>query len=108
MKANVNGNAGRKYPYARLKGMEDFMKFAKEPGWRPPKFDAEVLRTMDVAKGKEREAVAALRFLGIIDATGAPTEVFDGLKTDYQGTLRRQVQAGYAELFAMFPPKMVN
>ncbi len=108
MKSSTNGNTPRKYPYARLKGMNEFMAFAKEPGWRPAKVDAEVLRTIDVAKGKEREAVAALRFLGIIDESGAPTEVFDGLKTDYQGTMRRQVQQSYADVFTLFPPKMVN
>ena len=108
MKNNTNGKLHRKYPYARLKGMDQFMAFVREPLWRPAKLDAGLLRTLDIARGKENEAITALRFLGIIDEAGAPTAVFDELKEDYQGTMRLQVQAAYADVFAVLPPKMVN
>jgi hypothetical protein len=108
MKKQVNSSARRKYPYARLKGMQEFMAFTQEPGWRPAQIDADLLRRLDMAKGKESEAVAALRFLGIIDEGGAPTPAFDDLKADYQPTLRRLVEQAYAELFALIPPRMAN
>lgn len=53
---------GKKFPYARLKGMGEFMDFAKEPGWRPDKITIILFKKLGLAKGKEGEAVYALRF----------------------------------------------
>jgi hypothetical protein len=97
-----------KYPCSRLKGLVDFMAFAQEPDWKPAKIDIALFKKLDMAKGKEGEAVHALRFLGLIDAGGVPTSEFDELKHDYQGTIKRLVQERYSELFSLIPPRMVN
>lgn len=108
MKKHSKGSVRKKFPYARLKGMEEFLTFTLEPGWRPAKIDADLLRKLDMAKGKESEAVAAIRFLGIIDEGGAPTPAFDELKTDHKTTLRRLVEQAYAELFSLIPARLAN
>jgi hypothetical protein len=100
--------AGPKYPYSRLKGIKDFMDFAREPGWKPAKMDTELFKKLGLAKGKEREAVVTLRFLSLIDDNGVATVEFDNLKTDYQGTINRLVKQGYSELFDLIPPRMAN
>lgn len=97
-----------KYPHSRLKGMKEFMDFAKEPGWKPEKIDAALFKSLGMAKGKESLAVAALRFLGLIDEDGAPTTNFDALQHDYQATLKRLVQASYAALFRLIPSRLAN
>lgn len=97
-----------RYPYARLKGMKELMAFVQEPKWRPPKIDAALLRKLTIANGKEGEAVAALRFLGLLDQTGAPTEEFDELKGNFQPTLRRMIEEKYSDLFRLIPPRMAN
>jgi hypothetical protein len=99
---------GTKYPYSRLKGLKDFMDFAKEPGWKQPKIDKALFKKLDLAKGKENEALSALRFLGLIDAAGVPTAAFDALKEDYQGTMNNLVRTGYADLFSLIPPRLAT
>jgi hypothetical protein len=97
-----------KYPYARIKGMSEFMEFARDPNWKPPTINWDLLKRLSIARGKEREAIQALKFLGIISADGTPTDEFDNLKTDYQGTMRRLVQENYVDLFSLIPPRLVN
>ncbi len=99
---------GTKYPYSRLKGLKDFMDFAKEPGWKQPKIDKALFKKLDLAKGKENEALRALRFLGLIDADGTPTPAFDALKADYPGTMNSLVRAGYTDLFNLIPPRLAT
>lgn len=98
----------RKYPSARLKGLEEFMTFVREPDWRPSQINIDLLKKLDIAKGKEGLAIHALKFLGIINDEGFPTDEFDNLKKDYQNTLKRLVHVSYAELFNLIPPKLVN
>jgi hypothetical protein len=103
IEANVH-----KYPYARLKGIKDFMTFLREPGWKPTKVSRELLIKLDIAKGKESEALHALKFLGIIDSDGAPTQIFDELKGNYKSTLKRIIEESYSDLFSILPPRMMN
>ncbi len=97
-----------KYPYARIKGMSEFMEFARDPKWKPATIDSELLKRLSIAKGKEREAIQTLKFLGIISADGTSTDEFDNLKSDYQHTMNRLVSEKYADLFALMPPRLVN
>lgn len=99
---------GTKYPSTRLKGLDEFMVFVREPDWRPSPINIELFKKLDMAKGKEGLAVYALKFIGLIDDEGIPTDEFDNLKKDYQSTLKRLVQASYAELFNLIPPKLAN
>lgn len=97
-----------RYPSARLAGMKEFMSFLKEPDWRPVCIDSKLLKVLEMAKGREAESVHALRFLGIIDNDGKPTEQFDQLKQNYQETLRKIVFTRYSELLKLIPARMMN
>ena len=97
-----------KFPSPRLKGMQEFMDFVKDPMWKPSPIDVSLMKKLGMSKGKEDLAVKALRFLGIIDNAGVPTEEFDNLKRDYQPTLRRLVQEKYSELLSFFPLAKIN
>lgn len=98
-----------KYPYARLSGMTGFMEcLHTNPGWKPDVINADLLKTLEIAKGKEGETVYSLKFLGVIGDDGVPTDEFDNLRTDYQGTLQRLVSERYRELFKQIPPSMMN
>ena len=97
-----------KYPSSRLKGIGEFMTFIQEPSWKPATVDIALMRKLNMAKGKEGEAVYALKFLGVIDGEGQPTSEFDNLKRDYQGTMKRLVEEKYSELFSLLPAKLVN
>jgi hypothetical protein len=100
--------SGIKYPSARLKGLEEFMAFVQEPDWRPSPINIDLFRRLGMAKGKEGLSIHALKFIGIINEDGIPTEEFENLKKDYQNTLKRLVQTSYAELFSLIPPKLAN
>jgi hypothetical protein len=107
-KMNNNGHQV-KYPYARLTGMSQFMDCLRNNSeWRPDVIDADLLETLGIAKGKEREAVYALKFLGIITDEGAPTEEFDNLRQDYTGTMNRLVREKYKEIFNRIPVSMID
>jgi hypothetical protein len=97
-----------KFPSPRLKGMQDFMDFVKDPMWKPARIDVSLLKKLGMGKGKEGLQIHALRFLGIIDDTGTLTAEFDNLKSDYQPTLRRLVQEKYSDLLSLFPLTKVN
>jgi hypothetical protein len=88
--------------------MKEFMAFVQEPGWKPTVIDVGLMKKLAIAKGKEREAINTLRFLGIIDENGTPTATFDKLKLEYQITLRRVVHDKYIDLFNMIPARMAN
>jgi formylglycine-generating enzyme required for sulfatase activity len=92
-----------KYPLARLKGMQDFMEFTKDPDWKPPLIDISLLKKLGIAKGKEVLVIQALLFLEVIDDAGIPTNEFDNLKRDYQATLKRRVQEKYGDLLSSIP-----
>lgn len=97
-----------KYPYSRLKGLGEFMMFVHEAGWKPQKIDKLLMKKLDIAKGKESEAVNSLKFLGVIDNMSEPTPDFDNLKIDYQGTMKRLVEDKYSELFNLIPTRLIN
>jgi len=108
--SNMNNNNHQvKYPYARLTGMTRFMEILRtDPEWKPEVVNINLLETLRIAPSKERETVYALKFLGIIGDDDAPTEEFDNLKQDYQGTMKRLVSESYRELFKQIPPSLVT
>ncbi len=101
-------NQSAKYPSARLKGMNDFMTFAQEPSWKPSVINADLLKKLDMAKGREGEAIFTLKFLGLLDEEGIPTAGFDNLKKDYQTTLKRLVEKSYSELINLIPQNLAT
>ncbi len=98
-----------KYPYSRLKGLKKFFDLCvEEADWKPDKIDTALFKTLEMAKGKEGEAVATLRFLKIIDDAGVPTADFDKLKKEFKGTLAVLVGSAYSELFNRIPASMIT
>jgi hypothetical protein len=98
-----------KYPYSRLKGLKKFFDLCvEEPDWKPNRIDTALFKTLEMAKGKEGEAVATLRFLKLIDETGLPTANLDELRKDFKGTLASQVKTAYSELFNRIPAKLIT
>jgi hypothetical protein len=97
-----------RYPYARLTGVTQFMTFVREPDWDPGVINANVLKTLKIAKGKEREAIQALKFLGIVAEDGTPTEQFDNLRQDYTGTMKKLVMEKYKDVFKLIPANLID
>jgi len=97
-----------KYPSARLKGMQEFMEFVREPSWKPSELDIKLFKKLGMAKGREGSAIQTLRFMGIVDDDGAPTIEFDNLKKNYQPTLKRLVQEKYSDLLNLLPLSKAN
>jgi hypothetical protein len=96
------------YPWARLRGMQEFMEFARDSNWKPTLVDISLLKRLGMAISKEYAVIQALRFLGVIDVSGAPTKEFDNLKRDYQGIMKKLVLEKYKELFRLIPPHSMN
>lgn len=98
-----NQNTER-YPDARLKGMRALFELMKvEKDWRPDIVNAATLSTLGVAPSKESNVVSALKFLGILDDAGRPSNEFDSLRTDFEGSLARLVKRSYSRLFKTIP-----
>jgi len=97
-----------KYPSARLKAMQEFMEFTRDPNWRPALIDISLFKKLGMAKGKEVLVIQTLRFLGVIDYAGIPTNEFDNLKRDYQATLKHLVQEKYSDLLSSIPLGKAN
>jgi hypothetical protein len=96
------------YPWARIRGMQQFMEFTRDPDWKPLLIDVSLLKKLGLAISKEREVIHALRFLGVIDKAGIPTKDFDHLQRDYQGMMRKLVLEKYKELFNLLPRDLIN
>ncbi|MFC1944180.1 DUF5343 domain-containing protein [Chloroflexota bacterium] len=88
-------------PYAPWSEMEKVLKRLR--GFRPPCVDIAFLQTHRIAPRNERAVINALKFLGIIDADGVPTELLARLKggdSEYRENLAAIVKSAYADLFA--------
>jgi hypothetical protein len=97
-----------KYPMARIRGMQQFMEFTREPHWKPSLVDVSLLKKLGMATSKEREVIQTLRFLGVINNAGIPTKEFGNLQRDYRGTMKRLVQEQYQDLFKLLPVNQIN
>lgn len=105
----ANSSHRIRYPDARLSGLREFFDILRnEPGWKPDPITTDTFRALRIARGKERNAIFALEFLGIINGQGAPTEEFDHLRGEYQPTLERLVRSSYAKLFETIPIGRMN
>ena len=87
-------------PYGPTEGMLQGLALMQRLS--PVKVDAKLLRTNKVAPGNEYKVIGALRFLGIIDGNGKPTEKSRQLKTrgpSYQLAIQDIVRNAYSDLF---------
>lgn len=100
---------GQRYPDARVKGMMDIFDLIKEEhDWRPNPIDKTTLQTLDIARGKETNALFALKFLGLIDDTGSPTSKYDDLSKDFDRTLAILIRDVYSKLFDTIPASRIS
>jgi hypothetical protein len=107
--ASKKSNGNSRYPDARVKGIEEFFELVQEESdWNPDLISKETLKTLGMARGKETNALFALRFLGIINGNGEPTEEFHNLREDFSGTLNKLVMSSYGKLFNMVPKSRMN
>jgi len=94
----------KQYPDARPTGMKGiFQMLQEEKDWMPNEITVKALKTLDLARGKETNAIFALKFLGVLDKDKKPTEEFANLRNSFQPTLIRLVKAAYRELFNIIP-----
>lgn len=93
-----------RFPDARLKGMREFFSVLQtEQDWRPDPLTSRTLTTLGIAPSKESSLTGTLKFLGVLDEQGHPTEEFDKLRADFQATLARLVRKAYADLMSTVP-----
>lgn len=98
-----------RYPSPRLKGMGKLFQIIQEElDWKPNSITGSKLKTLDIAKGRETEAVFTLKFLGLIDDNGIPTSDFDKLRNDFSKTLSELTITSYKGLFDTIPKNMIR
>jgi hypothetical protein len=97
------------YPDTRLKGIREFFNvLTTEKEWRPDPLTSGTLATLGIAPSKESNLINLLKFLGVIDSAGHPTEEFDNLRNDFQATLSLLVKKGYAKLISTIPATLMT
>jgi len=94
------GEQGLTLPYGPTRGMLQALQLMRKI--TPSKVDGNFLRLNKIAPGNEYKVVGALRFLGIIDDDGRPTEKSRLLKTKgaaFNSALRDIIRGAYNGLF---------
>jgi len=96
------GTAPRqKPPYGSVKWYKMILDIVRRR--KPTVIDKDFLRINQIAPGNEAKVLVGLRFLGIIDENGNPTELIDTLRTlnedEFRKSLREIVNKAYADLF---------
>ena len=93
-----------KYPSGRPSALEEIFKLIREEiDWNPSIVDVSTLKNLGSAPSKESPTVQTLKFLGILSEQSVPTEVFQGLRRDFQSTLEIQVRQAYKTIFDQIP-----
>src|SRR6266487_2907137 len=97
------------YPSARTSGMQEFFKLIQEEkNWSPNSISIATLKTLAIAPSKESSVIHCLKFLGIVDSSGAPTNIFSKLHQDFPSTLKESVSKSYQEIFDQIPVSRIN
>ena len=87
-------------PYGPARGMLQALQLLRRT--TPSRIDSDYLRVSKIAPGNEYKVVGALRFLGLIDEDGKPTEGSRLLKTKgttYTQALQEIVRKAYSGVF---------
>lgn len=87
-------------PYGPTRGMLESLQLLRRS--TPPRIDSDFLRVSRIAPGNEYKVVGALRYLGLIDDEGRPTESSRVLKTKgatHTLHLQEIVQNAYPGIF---------
>lgn len=100
VRAARTGEQGPTLPYGPTRGMLQALQLMRKT--TPSKIDGSFLRVNSIAPGNEYKVVGALRYLGIIDDDGRPTEKSRLLKTKgttFTSALQGIVRGAYGNLF---------
>lgn len=92
-------------PYGPTKGTLQALQLLRR--MTPSRIDSDFLRVNKIAPGNEYKVVGALRFLGLIDAEGRPTDSSRMLKTKgatYTLALQDIIRGTYSGLFRALRP----
>lgn len=91
----------QKPPYGSVKWYREILGIVRKK--KPKTIDKEFLRINQIAPGNETKVLLGLKFLGIIDEEGNPTELMDSLRTlnedKFREALRNIINKAYADLF---------
>lgn len=101
MAETAKAETGLTLPYGPTKGMMQALQLMCRT--TPPKVDGNFLRLNKIAPGNEYKVIGALRFLGIIDDEGRPTDQSRFLKTKgatFTVALQQIVRNAYKNVFA--------
>jgi hypothetical protein len=99
----------RKYPDTRIKAIQDIINLIREEkDWKPEKITISMLKILNIAPSKESNTIFCLKFLGIIDDKGFPTNEFDNLRNNFKETLSKLVKISYSHLLEIIPPSRIN
>jgi hypothetical protein len=96
-------------PYGPTRGTVQALQLLQRQS--PPRVDEALLRSQGIAPGNEYKVVGALRFLGIIDEQGRPTDRAQGLKTRgaaFTLHLQEIVREAYADLLRQVGAKQAT
>lgn len=96
-------------PYGPTRGTLQALQLLRRT--TPPRINSDFLRVNKIAPGNEYKVVGALRFLGLIDDEGRPTEKSRLLKTKgatYTLALQEIVRSAYRGVFHRLGPKEVT
>ena len=100
VRAARTAGQGLTLPYGPTRGMLQVLQLMRKS--TPPKIDGKFLRLNKIAPGNEYKVVGALKFLGIIDDDGRPTQKGRTLKakgTAFTSALQNIIRAAYKNLF---------
>ncbi|MBE0479728.1 MAG: DUF5343 domain-containing protein [Dehalococcoidia bacterium] len=96
-------------PYGPSRGTLQALQLLRRT--TPPRIDSDFLRVNKIAPGNEYKVVGALRFLGLVDDEGRPTENSRLLKTKgatFTLALQEIVRNTYSGIFDRFRPRDIS
>ena len=91
------------YPYTQNTGSLISVIKAISSHGVPDKFTTKELPVWGFKSSNDRSVVGVLKFIGFLDGTGAPQQLWRDARTKPEVAVAKGVKAGYAELFKTFP-----
>ena len=95
-----------KIPYAHNDGnLKKFLTEKLPEANIPQKVNKKYFETLGYTSSNDRPIIGVLKFLGIIDSSGNPTQVYRDLRdsTKAKKVLGEQIRKSYTELYSVYP-----
>ena len=92
------------YPYTTVTGkIKPLLSKIREVGV-PPNATQKWLKSIGFTSSNDASLLTVLRFIGLIDASGTPSEVWKKYRGAHHGqVLANAIRQGYSDLFAVYP-----